>query len=202
MCTRSADGDGVARRGRDLRAERLERARLRLGAVPHRHRRRRAAASLRPSRRPTTLFRETPHSPSPPPVRIYPSAPRVRSSACFAELGAAGRVVSALTVAVAAVGAAEACCAGPAMPRAARRSSRPIRRIPIGVVGFDVEIADAASRAGSAARREFVNVTFTSIDQSIARGDADIGLSGIEDTPARRADAGGRRFPTTSSAKC
>ena len=34
-------------------------------------------------------------------------------------------------------------------------------------------------------------VTFTSIDQSIARGDADIGLSGIEDTPARRADAGG-----------
>jgi len=33
----------------------------------------------------------------------------------------------------------------------------------------------------------FLNVTFTSIDQSVARGDADIGLSGIEDTPARRA---------------
>ena len=32
----------------------------------------------------------------------------------------------------------------------------------------------------------FVMITFTSIDQSIARGDADIGLSGIEDTPARR----------------
>ena len=30
-------------------------------------------------------------------------------------------------------------------------------------------------------------ITFASIDQSIARGDADIGLSGIEDTPARRA---------------
>jgi polar amino acid transport system substrate-binding protein len=29
-------------------------------------------------------------------------------------------------------------------------------------------------------------ITFTSIDQSIARGDADIGLSGIEDTEARR----------------
>jgi polar amino acid transport system substrate-binding protein len=33
----------------------------------------------------------------------------------------------------------------------------------------------------------FVDATFASIDQSIARGDADIGLSGIEDTPARRA---------------
>jgi polar amino acid transport system substrate-binding protein len=30
-------------------------------------------------------------------------------------------------------------------------------------------------------------VAFASIDQSISRGDADIGLSGIEDTPARRA---------------
>ena len=30
-------------------------------------------------------------------------------------------------------------------------------------------------------------MTFRSIDQSIARGDADIGMSGIEDTPARRA---------------
>src|SRR5438477_4721976 len=29
-------------------------------------------------------------------------------------------------------------------------------------------------------------ITFTSIEQTIARGDADIGLSGIEDTPARR----------------
>ncbi len=32
-----------------------------------------------------------------------------------------------------------------------------------------------------------MQITFTSIDQSIARGDAEIGLSGIEDTPARRA---------------
>jgi polar amino acid transport system substrate-binding protein len=31
-----------------------------------------------------------------------------------------------------------------------------------------------------------VNITYYSIDQSIARGDADIGMSGIEDTPARR----------------
>jgi len=54
------------------------------------------------------------------------------------------------------------------------------------LVGFDVEIADLFAR-GLHRRAEFLNVTFTSIDQSIARGDADVGLSGIEDTPARRA---------------
>jgi polar amino acid transport system substrate-binding protein len=54
------------------------------------------------------------------------------------------------------------------------------------VVGFDVEIAELIAR-GLGREAQFVNVLFTSIDQSIARGDADIGLSGIEDTPARRA---------------
>jgi polar amino acid transport system substrate-binding protein len=54
------------------------------------------------------------------------------------------------------------------------------------LVGFDVEIADLIARGLNRAPR-FVLVQFTSIDQSIARGDADIGLSGIEDTPARRA---------------
>jgi polar amino acid transport system substrate-binding protein len=54
------------------------------------------------------------------------------------------------------------------------------------LVGFDVEIAELVARnLGRQAR--FVNITFTSIDQSIERGDAEIGLSGIEDTPARRA---------------
>ena len=53
------------------------------------------------------------------------------------------------------------------------------------LVGFDVEIATLLAR-GLGRRPEFVNITFTSIDQSIARGDADIGMSGIEDTPARR----------------
>src|SRR5262249_50628029 len=33
---------------------------------------------------------------------------------------------------------------------------------------------------------QFVQILFTSLDQSAARGDFDIGLSGIEDTPARR----------------
>jgi polar amino acid transport system substrate-binding protein len=54
------------------------------------------------------------------------------------------------------------------------------------LVGFDVEIAGLiADRLGR--RPEFVVVTFASLDQSIARGDAEIALSGIEDTPARRA---------------
>ena len=53
------------------------------------------------------------------------------------------------------------------------------------VVGFDVEIA-ALLAAGVGRTPQFLNITFTSIDQSIARGDAEIGMSGIEDTPARR----------------
>jgi polar amino acid transport system substrate-binding protein len=54
------------------------------------------------------------------------------------------------------------------------------------LLGFDVEIAELIAR-GLGRKTRFVNITFTSIDQSIERGDADIGLSGIEDTPARRA---------------
>ena len=53
------------------------------------------------------------------------------------------------------------------------------------LVGFDVEVA-ALIAHGLGRTPEFVNINFTSIDQSIARGDAEIGLSGIEDTPARR----------------
>ena len=57
---------------------------------------------------------------------------------------------------------------------------------PSQLVGFDVEIAELIAR-GLNRQPQFVFVTFTSIDQSIARGDAELGLSGIEDTPARRA---------------
>lgn len=56
---------------------------------------------------------------------------------------------------------------------------------PSRVVGFDVDVAELIAR-GLGRRPEFVEIAFASIDQSIARGDADIGLSGIEDTPARR----------------
>ena len=54
------------------------------------------------------------------------------------------------------------------------------------VVGFDVDIATLLARA-LGRTPTFLNVAFASIDQSIARGDADIGLSGVEDTPTRRA---------------
>jgi polar amino acid transport system substrate-binding protein len=59
--------------------------------------------------------------------------------------------------------------------------SRPDR-----LVGFDVEIAGLLA-SGTGRTPEFVNIRFESIDQSVDRGDADIGMSGIEDTPARRA---------------
>jgi polar amino acid transport system substrate-binding protein len=54
------------------------------------------------------------------------------------------------------------------------------------VVGFDIEIANLIAR-GLGRKAVFLNITFTSIDQSVERGDAEIGLSGIEDSPARRA---------------
>jgi His/Glu/Gln/Arg/opine family amino acid ABC transporter permease subunit len=53
------------------------------------------------------------------------------------------------------------------------------------LVGFDVEIADLLAR-GLGRTPRFVLISFYSIDQSVARGDAEIGLSGIEDTVARR----------------
>jgi polar amino acid transport system substrate-binding protein len=57
---------------------------------------------------------------------------------------------------------------------------------PSRVVGFDVEIARLLAQALGRTPR-FVQVGFTSLDAAAARGDFDIGLSGIEDSPARRA---------------
>ena len=57
---------------------------------------------------------------------------------------------------------------------------------PSRVVGFDVDVAQLlASGLGRTPR--FIQVGFTSIDAEASRGDFDVGLSGIEDTPARRA---------------
>ena len=53
------------------------------------------------------------------------------------------------------------------------------------LTGFDVEIAELLAR-GLGRRPQFTFVTFTSILQSITRGDAEIGLSGLEDSPAVR----------------
>ena len=53
------------------------------------------------------------------------------------------------------------------------------------VVGFDVDVARLlADGLGRVPR--FIQVGFTSLDAAAARGDFDVGLSGIEDTAARR----------------
>lgn len=57
---------------------------------------------------------------------------------------------------------------------------------PNSVTGFDVEIAELIARGVNRTPR-FLFVPYASIDQAIERGTADIGLSGMEDTPARRA---------------
>jgi polar amino acid transport system substrate-binding protein len=58
-------------------------------------------------------------------------------------------------------------------------------RDPSRLAGFDVEIADLIATELNR-RPVFVQITFTSLDQSARRGDFELGLSGIEDTPARR----------------
>jgi len=57
---------------------------------------------------------------------------------------------------------------------------------PSRVRGFDVEVAEAIAR-GLGLRPRFVQVAFSSIDASVERGDFDIGMSGVEETAARRA---------------
>src|SRR5678816_2800433 len=56
---------------------------------------------------------------------------------------------------------------------------------PTRVVGFEVEIA-ALLAEGLGREPRFLQVGFTSLDAAAARGDFDIGLSGIEDSPARQ----------------
>jgi polar amino acid transport system substrate-binding protein len=58
-------------------------------------------------------------------------------------------------------------------------------RDPSRLVGFDVEVAQALAE-GLGMEPRFVQVGFTSLDASAARGDFDVGLSGIEDSAARR----------------
>jgi polar amino acid transport system substrate-binding protein len=56
---------------------------------------------------------------------------------------------------------------------------------PSQVRGFDVLVAETIAH-GIGRRARFVQVQWSSIDQSVERGDFAIGLSGVEDTPARR----------------
>ena len=58
---------------------------------------------------------------------------------------------------------------------------------PSRVRGFDVEVAERIARGLGRRSARFVQVQWSSIDQSVERGDFDIGMSGVEDTPARRA---------------
>ena len=67
------------------------------------------------------------------------------------------------------------------------------------IIGFDVEFAELIARRLNR-KASFVNITFTFIDQSIRRGDADFALSGIEDTQVRR-ETMTATVPTTGSAK-
>jgi polar amino acid transport system substrate-binding protein len=59
-------------------------------------------------------------------------------------------------------------------------------RNPTEHVGFDVEIAELVAHA-LGRKAEFMQVPFQQLDQAALRGSFDIGLSGVEDTPARRA---------------
>ena len=58
-------------------------------------------------------------------------------------------------------------------------------RNPSQVVGFEVDIAELLARALGRAPR-FVQSAFITLDATAARGDFDIGLSGVEDTAVRR----------------
>ena len=61
-------------------------------------------------------------------------------------------------------------------------------RDPSRVRGFDVEVAERIARGLNGDRRaQFLQVQWSNIDQSVERGDFALGLSGVEDTPARRA---------------
>jgi polar amino acid transport system substrate-binding protein len=56
---------------------------------------------------------------------------------------------------------------------------------PSKVRGFDVEVADMIAK-GLGAKSQFVQVAWASIPQSAERGDFDLGMSGIEDSPELR----------------
>jgi len=63
---------------------------------------------------------------------------------------------------------------------------------PSRVRGFDVEVAERIARGlgvrgGGPRTARFVQVQWSNIDQSVERGDFTLGLSGVEDTPVRRA---------------
>ena len=53
--------------------------------------------------------------------------------------------------------------------------------------GFDVEIAELLAKA-LGRQPVFVQAAFTALDQSVKRGDFDVAINGLEDSPAKRAE--------------
>ncbi len=58
---------------------------------------------------------------------------------------------------------------------------------PSQVRGFDVEVAVRIAQGLEGRTARFLQVQWSNIDQSVERGDFTLGLSGVEDTPTRRA---------------
>lgn len=54
------------------------------------------------------------------------------------------------------------------------------------IVGFEVDIADALARRLGVRRARFVQVQWSNLVPSLERGDFDVALNGLEDTPERR----------------
>jgi polar amino acid transport system substrate-binding protein len=60
-------------------------------------------------------------------------------------------------------------------------------RNPKHIVGFEVDIADALARRMGLARARFVQMQWSNLVPALERGDVDLALNGLEDTPERRA---------------
>ena len=55
------------------------------------------------------------------------------------------------------------------------------------IVGFEVDIAEALARRIGAGRARFVEMQWSNLVPALERGDFDVALNGLEDTPERRA---------------
>jgi len=58
---------------------------------------------------------------------------------------------------------------------------------PTRIVGFEVDIAESLARRLGAARARFFEMQWASLVPALERGDFDVALNGLEDTPERRA---------------
>jgi polar amino acid transport system substrate-binding protein len=114
----------------------------------------------------------------------------IASASAFAQQASAGQAASALRTTASQAPAPKTSSSGvlrwggDAEGGAPFVESDPVN--PSTLRGFDVEVA-AILAEGLGRTPQFVQVAWSSIDASVRRGDFDIGMSGVEDTPARRA---------------